>query len=112
MCGEKRFVNNYDVFGVGITPACAGKSALALLQSGQLQDHPRMCGEKRPETLLRSTSMGSPPHVRGKALRVSVAASTARITPACAGKRPIFSKKEGARGDHPRMCGEKTKKIP
>ena len=36
---------------VGITPACAGKSAeiLALLISEK--DHPRMCGEKPPGLL-------------------------------------------------------------
>ena len=32
--------------GVGITPACAGKSSLMLLWSGPLRDHPRVCGKK------------------------------------------------------------------
>ena len=35
-----------------------------------------------------------------------------RITPACAGKRPDHLHNKGRRQDHPRMCGEKTKKIP
>lgn len=34
------------------------------------------------------------------------------ITPACAGKREVFGYQEAWAEDHPRMCGEKTKKIP
>ena len=32
----------------GITPACAGKSFIAVLQVSDNMDHPRVCGEKRP----------------------------------------------------------------
>ena len=35
-----------------------------------------------------------------------------RITPAYAGKRWFRSLSSFALGDHPRLCGEKTKKIP
>ena len=35
-----------------------------------------------------------------------------RITPACAGKRVAGSFRPGTTQDHPRVCGEKTKKIP
>ena len=34
-----------------------------------------------------------------------------RITPAYAGKRKLQSQKSSAYQDHPRLCGEKTKKI-
>ena len=50
----------------GITPACAGKSKLPYYQESEIEDHPRMRGEK---SLLRSVlrnSVGSPPHARGK----------------------------------------------
>ena len=33
---------------VGITPACAGKSAVMLCQTPDRKDHPRVCGEKSP----------------------------------------------------------------
>ena len=35
-----------------------------------------------------------------------------RITPAYAGKRVIVSSSFHSLRDHPRVCGEKTKKIP
>ena len=35
-----------------------------------------------------------------------------RITPAWAGKRPLRGRLQRALQDHPRMGGEKTKKIP
>ena len=35
-----------------------------------------------------------------------------RITPAYAGKSSAKSFNEAASRDHPRVCGEKTKKIP
>ncbi len=35
-----------------------------------------------------------------------------RITPAYAGKREVFGYQEAWAEDHPRVCGEKTKKIP
>ena len=35
-----------------------------------------------------------------------------RITPACAGKRVDKEFRKQQLKDHPRVCGEKTKKIP
>ena len=35
-----------DGNGMGITPACAGKSTTAAAPTGPRRDHPRMCGEK------------------------------------------------------------------
>ena len=34
------------------------------------------------------------------------------ITPAYAGKSEIFELSHNLKKDHPRLCGEKTKKIP
>ena len=50
---------------------------------------------------------GSPPRVRGKVALKFESKGLARITPACAGKRPIRQTDCIARGDHPRVCGEK-----
>ena len=52
-------------------------------------------------------SEGSPPHMRGKAVPSSAAATVSRITPAYAGKRSCFVPKGQILGDHPRICGEK-----
>ena len=33
-------------FGIGITPACAGKRKVGCACGGRREDHPRVCGEK------------------------------------------------------------------
>ena len=71
-----------------------------------------MCGEKGPEEMARYLMGGSPPHVRGKGSTNGGSSWSQRITPACAGKSEPPGSGLGASGDHPRMCGEKTKKIP
>ena len=100
-----------DVPGVGITPACAGKRNIPVLVNYHSGDHPRVCGEKPVAIHTRITSAGSPPRMRGKALRVRVAASRARITPAYAGKRPRPAHAAACHQDHPRVCGEKTPSL-
>ena len=52
-----------------------------------IRDHPRMCGEKAPCSFLSASTVGSPPHVRGKGQGTKQWAAQSR--------------------DHPRMCGEK-----
>ena len=96
----------------GITPACAGKSVLAFPIGPAVKDHPRMCGEKRSSGSRLFQLRGSPPHVRGKVFLKILAMLDKRITPACAGKRCRSRRCRPRRWDHPRMCGEKTKKIP
>ena len=91
-----------------ITPAYAGKSYPGLFPRISARDHPRICGEKNlrynpyteeigitPAYAGKSkrfppgswSGIGSPPHMRGKAI---IAPPTSR----------------GSR-DHPRICGEK-----
>ena len=50
--------------------------------------------------------------MRGKELDCSTRDTTGGITPAYAGKRNGFGLNGIAFLDHPRVCGEKTKKIP
>ena len=54
------------ISSVGITPACAGKSRPAEPESHCPWDHPRMRGEKMYSRTASLTSLGSPPHARGK----------------------------------------------
>ena len=91
----------------GITPACAGKSLKLLLSAFRLQDHPRVCGEKKEGAPGRVPPLGSPPRVRGKAPVRSSPALHSGITPACAGKSPVLISLMVMRRDHPRVCGEK-----
>ena len=71
---------------LGITPACAGKSAISAERARRNKDHPRMCGEKYCWTLIACLNWGSPPHVRGKVLATQPQYLILGITPACAGK--------------------------
>ncbi len=49
-----------------ITPACAGRSALALDNHKGDADHPRVRGEKRQALPSRHRQAGSPPRARGE----------------------------------------------
>ena len=132
MCGEKlalyNELNNHQgspphVRGKGIssrdgqqftriTPACAGKRFAGQNARAERQDHPRMCGEKATGACTSRACWGSPPHVRGKERYSATRKPGPRITPACAGKSRWLRPALALRQDHPRMCGEKTKKIP
>ena len=65
-----------------------------------------MCGEYREWDLNSRIAKGSPPHVRGILIFLSVNHSTFRITPACAGNTMTVFKEYTTSKDHPRMCGE------
>ena len=95
----------------GITPACAGKRVRQHRRAGGKRDHPRVCGEKgsRYREIIRS--MGSPPRVRGKDAVLFYMADPVGITPACAGKSRFQSRPRPVAGDHPRVCGEKSKEV-
>ena len=96
----------------GITPACAGKSVKVNEPDCLPRDHPRVCGEKVSSTSPIKCLKGSPPRMRGKGALVTVERVKTRITPAYAGKRKSPLAAMWLTGDHPRVCGEKTKKIP
>ena len=70
-----------------------------------------MCGEKNIVRKASFDPQGSPPHVRGKACRMWKLPWVLGITPACAGKRISVKPRPACSQDHPRMCGEKGKKI-
>ena len=96
---------------LGITPAYAGKSRVAALRLTLHRDHPRVCGEKRPGGPVSGPVPGSPPRMRGKASRGGLILKDDGITPAYAGKSALRLTAKDPSGDHPRMCGEKSK-IP
>ena len=92
----------------GITPAYAGKRDLVISESGDIEDHPRVCGEKMVSMIPHRRSRGSPPRVRGKVQPLGERGSQAGITPACAGKRRSIGRLSQPTRDHPRVCGEKS----
>ena len=127
MCGEKPAGQPLNVMGVGspprvrgkemeekdvklyggITPACAGKSKTRRVQWPAGLDHPRVCGEKRPDRQLTGWPLGSPPRVRGKVDCSAQLWPLYGITPAYAGKSFIPLRTRCRGEDHPRVCGEK-----
>ena len=96
----------------GITPACAGNSSTSGGGATTSTDHPRVCGEQSFATSAAPIIDGSPPRVRGTVCPVSSGLKCGRITPACAGNSSNYVGIAGGAGDHPRVCGEQTKKNP
>ena len=71
---------------LGITPAQAGKSKLALCTPSCPTDHPRVGGEKSRCGTFALQIPGSPPRRRGKGPQAQALEVAVRITPAQAGK--------------------------
>ena len=130
--GEKSFIHSWLSVGTGspprgrgkaqmdlsnleqlrITPAWAGKSIVYDLPIKQEEDHPRVGGEKQDVLHCDGVAQGSPPRGRGKACWIAPSVLYPRITPAWAGKSLHCFASYRLPGDHPRVGGEKTKKIP
>ena len=91
----------------GITPAHAGKSYLCCGMVLPGWDHPRTCGEKKICSIHGCILVGSPPHMRGKAVNFAYRLRARGITPAHAGKSFPYRIPRLAGWDHPRTCGEK-----
>ena len=96
----------------GITPAHAGKSTSFQTVCRARWDHPRACGEKANLIATDWEKQGSPPRMRGKVIHFCTNFVKNGITPAHAGKSELQHIGDAQTRDHPRACGEKTKKIP
>ena len=94
--------------GIGITPAYAGKSRGRWQWTTNRRDHPRICREKESGLNGKGRTLGSPPHMRGKASLSKKHSRVDRITPAYAGKRRWPAGVSMPLEDHPRICGEKS----
>ena len=105
--GKRKTIETY-LQGGRITPACAGKTGAQPCTALASEDHPRVCGENRVFPSGRQGVSGSPPRVRGKQELIQFVRSTARITPACAGKTDRFKSAKKKVEDHPRVCGENS----
>ena len=76
----------------GITPACAGRSALKSAQPAFCGDHPRVRGEKSSIDHENLSRAGSPPRARGEGHQIRKPRVSGGITPACAGRRSRWCK--------------------
>ena len=95
----------------GITPAYAGKRGSTTSWRAGRWDHPRVCGEKRLQTIWVCLPRGSPPRMRGKGSWRLPLSLVLGITPAYAGKRLLVFFGFADDWDHPRICGEKQSKT-
>ena len=95
----------------GITPAYAGKSFGYASFIAFMWDHPRVCGEESGLLLRPVLWQGSPPRMRGRDAANGFCAQFYGITPAYAGKSRGQGRNCTNTKDHPRVCGEETKKI-
>ena len=95
-----------DDGGLGITPACAGKTGYTLGERRRQGDHPRMRGEDVTDLPESYGWLGSPPHARGRPPGRLPMGRRPGITPACAGKTREAVHGDEAGADHPRMRGE------
>ena len=91
-----------------ITPACAGNRRRTAPYCYPYKDHPRVCGEQMSPWEKARENIGSPPRVRGTAIRGSLPPCRRRITPACAGNRLVQHLLHASGEDHPRVCGEQA----
>lgn len=105
----KEYTDKQDV--AGITPADAGKTSVKGSNRNNYWDHPRGCGENFSVIPCPKYGKGSPPRMRGKPFCGIGIYSADRITPADAGKTVVFLFYTTMCRDHPRGCGENTKKI-
>ena len=112
VCGEKLYPICSSIDLWGSPPRMRGKAKEEPYRPCHPGITPRMCGEKSAVPLATPVRVGSPPHVRGKEKLLGKGRGKSRITPACAGKSKSKALSMMDTWDHPRMCGEKTKKIP
>ena len=84
-----------------------GKSTALVFAAPTAEDHPRACGEKSQSQVPVIGAPGSPPRMRGKARQELLRRSSARITPAHAGRSTRWSRSCRRWWDHPRACREK-----
>ena len=92
--------------GLGLIPACAGKTQPAWTSTCPDRAHPRVCGENQCAVRAGMPLPGSSPRVRGKRQIDGVDTDRGRLIPACAGKTGSSVMTRTMMRAHPRVCGE------
>ena len=92
--------------GVGLIPACAGKTDTRSCIASAAPAHPRVCGENDGAIPPGTITMGSSPRVRGKLIPFRKRWKTGGLIPACAGKTSGGRITQICHEAHPRVCGE------
>ena len=103
---ERHKNTGLDCYGLGITPACAGKTQIKEQAKTETGDHPRLRGKDRALSKKIIIYRGSPPLARERLIGSYRLKMRLRITPACAGKTISGSIGENTTQDHPRLRGK------
>ena len=98
-----------DTFG--IIPAYAGNIPALYSHFFAKGDHPRVCGEHTISVYRALELSGSSPRMRGTPLVADRIHGIPGIIPAYAGNTGDGWGEIEARRDHPRVCGEHTKRL-
>ena len=99
-------VAEFEGFGGGIIPACAGNTTKAGPRRNLTRDHPRMRGEHEAQVIVLRRQHGSSPHARGTRNSNVNDGVKPGIIPACAGNTANGGTQRTSPWDHPRMRGE------
>ena len=110
MRGTLRFHEDGSA-SLGIIPAYAGNTCTMFLNLPLLRDHPRVCGEHLCPNCLCTALTGSSPRMRGTLERSDAFLGDDGIIPAYAGNTRPGLPAGRAKRDHPRVCGEHTKRL-
>ena len=95
----------------GIIPAYAGNTALIRHYEQNLGDHPRVCGEHLKTVRILCHVSGSSPRMRGTPIKGMFERGVTGIIPAYAGNTALWPWMDACWRDHPRVCGEHTKRL-
>ena len=98
-------------FIIRITPAYAGRTTTHHLIFGEGWDHPRLRGKNLKQDPYNLEIIGSPPLTREELRRTSLHEPNTRITPAYAGRTPLFHSRMFSPRDHPRLRGKNFEKM-
>ena len=107
VCGEKAVKPLLLYLVLGSPPRMRGKVVKCYIANCNQRITPAYAGKRKADGRKGHTQSGSPPRMRGKGPKGLIFIPQPRITPAYAGKSDLLWSRQTARGDHPRVCGEK-----
>ena len=95
----------------GIIPAYAGNTQPPHAPFQRRRDHPRVCGEHFRSLSAAQKRAGSSPRMRGTHHHLAHTRRRKGIIPAYAGNTRFCPSPSKHSRDHPRVCGEHTKRL-
>ena len=101
----------YSNVCTGIIPAYAGNTSSQCNGMSLSWDHPRVCGEHWHVTFQNVSGLGSSPRMRGTPGQVRFGGNECGIIPAYAGNTLGGGHRGRPERDHPRVCGEHSKRL-